>query len=461
MRARLVALCIATALAVTVAAQARAQRTSSPRTGEGSGHRAVLGATPGAVPVAQPVLAPRGDSARGPVVSLITIGPGSAVWERFGHNAIRVRDDAHGVDVSYNWGLFDFRQPHFVQRFILGRPLYAMGGFDTDQMIAAYRTSDRSIWEQELALSPRQVRRLIELLRENSRPENVQYLYDYFRDNCSTRARDALNVALDGQLRRAVEPHTTAATYRSETRRLMEGDAPMYTAIMIGLGPSTDRALDAWQLMFIPMRMRDALRTMTVSDESGETHPLVRAERVIYRSTRAPEPAAVGVPVTRYALVGALVGVAIVLLSRIAARGARWARISAASAMFAWSVLCGFLGTLLLFGWFFTNHVVMRGNQNVLLFTPISLVIAALLPFAFTRARTARAVRRLAGASAILAWLALVAHAIPGPGQSNMELIMLALPVHLAVAWGITLLPLRAPSGDQTPAPVPAPVMHG
>ena len=43
-------------------------------------------------------------------VWLLTAAPGDAVWERYGHNAIRVLDTRTGRDVSYNWGIFDFDQ---------------------------------------------------------------------------------------------------------------------------------------------------------------------------------------------------------------------------------------------------------------------------------------------------------------------------------------------------------------
>ncbi|MEO7501078.1 MAG: hypothetical protein ABIW94_00435, partial [Gemmatimonadaceae bacterium] len=41
-------------------------------------------------------------------IYLMTMGPGDAVWEKFGHNAIWIHDSARNTDVAYNWGLFDF-----------------------------------------------------------------------------------------------------------------------------------------------------------------------------------------------------------------------------------------------------------------------------------------------------------------------------------------------------------------
>ncbi len=36
-------------------------------------------------------------------VYLLTIGWGDVVWERFGHNAIWIRDRTSGTDITYNW----------------------------------------------------------------------------------------------------------------------------------------------------------------------------------------------------------------------------------------------------------------------------------------------------------------------------------------------------------------------
>lgn len=59
-------------------------------------------------------------------VWLVTVGAGEAVWERFGHNALRVLDTSTGEDVSYNWGIFDFNQVDCIPRFLKGQMLYMM-----------------------------------------------------------------------------------------------------------------------------------------------------------------------------------------------------------------------------------------------------------------------------------------------------------------------------------------------
>src|SRR5437867_9473850 len=89
-------------------------------------------------------------------ISLITMGQGSEVWELFGHNAIWIHDARDGTDVAYNWGVFDWRQEHFIARFLKGRMLYAMAGFTIDETLRSYEYLNRTVWSQELNLTPAQ-----------------------------------------------------------------------------------------------------------------------------------------------------------------------------------------------------------------------------------------------------------------------------------------------------------------
>src|SRR3954451_8025969 len=82
-------------------------------------------------------------------VYLLTFGWGDEVWERFGHNAIWIKDRALGTDTTYNWGMFDFNQPHFLRRFLTGDTRYWMEGIGLDPMLQYYKKQDRSILAQE------------------------------------------------------------------------------------------------------------------------------------------------------------------------------------------------------------------------------------------------------------------------------------------------------------------------
>ncbi len=49
---------------------------------------------------------------------LVTYAPGEIYWQRFGHNAIWIRDPGMGIDHSFNFGYFDFNQENFIGDFL-------------------------------------------------------------------------------------------------------------------------------------------------------------------------------------------------------------------------------------------------------------------------------------------------------------------------------------------------------
>jgi hypothetical protein len=159
-----------------------------------------------------------------PTVYLVTFGPGEAVWERFGHNALWIHDPDRGTDVAYHYGVFDFREADFIPRLLRGRMRYAMGRTDAVRLLDGYAAAGRSIWIQELDLTPAQVSELRGFLEWNARPENRHYRYDYFRDNCSTRIRDALDRVLGGEIHRQLAGVETGTTYRFHSLRLTNDD---------------------------------------------------------------------------------------------------------------------------------------------------------------------------------------------------------------------------------------------
>jgi hypothetical protein len=384
-------------------------------------------------------------------VTVITFGPGEEVWERFGHNALWIHDGQRGTDIAWNWGLFDFAQPDFLQRFLSGDTKYWMAGEDAYRMIAAYHELGRTITLQRLALTQAQAADLRDFVQWNSLDQNKYYRYDYFRDNCSTRLRDAIDRALGGALQRATDTVTTSLTYRGESVRLTDGLLPVQLGIDVALGRPSDRPLTEWQSFFIPMRMRDALRSVTIPAADGTPVPLVIDQRTIPPTsgpvvTVPKEPPSL---VLRYLLLGVLLAVLAFVLRVLGRtnRGALWGLVLLGM---LWSLLCGVIGALLLYMWGFTRHVFWGWNESLLLLSPLSLVLIVLLPAALLRARAVRQARVVSAAIALLGVLALVLSMLPG-GQSNLAIVALALPLHLALAWALSLPVPELPTRTGTP----------
>jgi hypothetical protein len=373
-------------------------------------------------------------------VTLVTFGPGDAVWERFGHNALWIHDEHTGTDVAYNWGLFDFDQPDFVKRFLSGDTKYWMGGEDAIGMVAAYHGIGRPITLQRLNLTQAQAESLRDFVRWNAEEENKFYRYDYFRDNCSTRLRDAVDRALDGQLRRATDTVSTALTYRSESLRLTDGDVPIQTGIDVALGRPADVPLTQWESFFIPMRLRDGVRRVRVPTPDGGTVPLVADERTIAPTGGTPAVIEAREPpdlLPRFLILGLLLAL-LVLVLRVMMRSRRGAAWGLALVGALWSLVCGALGTLLIYMWIATKHVFWRSNENLLLLSPLSLLLVVLVFAALLRGRGVGKARVVGLLVAAMGLVALALALTPG-GQDNLPLVALFLPVHLALAASLGL----------------------
>jgi hypothetical protein len=391
-----------------------------------------------------------GPAGRGSELSvyLMTMGPGTHVWERFGHNAIRVRDELRGTDVAYNYGMFSFEQDRFILRFIRGHMDYWMEGFDAFQTASAYVRDDRSVWIQELNLSPSQRADLRDFLEWNARPENRFYRYEYFRDNCSTRVRDAIDLVLGGQIRARTGAIGSGTTYREHTRSLTADDLLIYTGLMAGLGQPVDREISVWEEMFLPMRLRDHFRELTIDDASGRPAPLVLSEEEIYRSVGAAEGGEPPSRLPHYLGTGLVLAVLVGASARFAGRR-RDARAGLSLLAGVWCSVAGFLGVVLFGLWAWTDHAASARNENLLFFNPALLPLAVLMPLAASGSERARAaVVPVAGAVAVLSLLALLLRPLPWFHQVNLELMALALPVNLSLAYAAWELRRGAGAGS-------------
>lgn len=370
-------------------------------------------------------------------VYLLTFGWGDVVWERFGHNAIWIKDRARGTDITYNWGMFDFNQPHFVWRFVTGDTKYWMEPIPLAPMVQYYKENNRSILAQELNLTPAQRLELQRFVDTNALPENKFYRYDYYRDNCSTRLRDALDHALGGQLQTATVSRMTSGTYRWHTQRLLSGDLPMYTGVTLALGQPSDKPISMWQEMFLPVRMANDIRSVRVTDSTGAQIPLVRSETTLFTSGRAPEPSAPWNYLPLFVAVGIVYAALLIVLVRSAEHGNRGSLFGATALATLWSLVAGASGLALVFAWLFTKHYFMGHNENLLHFDPLSIGLVILIPLAIYGLRGVTRARKLAGAIALLSLLGFVLQGLALFDQRNGEMIGLALPVNLAVWWTV------------------------
>ena len=370
-------------------------------------------------------------------VYLMTMGPGREVWERFGHNAIWIDDPSAAADTAYNYGLFDFQQENFLLRFIRGEMWYWMAGFPAEPYLQTYVRDNRSVWLQELTLPPAARLQLREFLRWNERPQHRFYHYDYYRDNCSTRVRDALDRVIGGAIQAQTRSVPSGTTYRFHTQRLTANSPLVFTGLLLALGEGVDRPISAWEEMFLPMAMREHVRQVTIAGEGGARVPLVAGERTLFESSAPLPPASPPMWLPWYLALGVAIGM---LAAKLGARGRqhRSGRAGLGVVVAGWGLIAGLGGVILTGLWGFTDHIMAYRNENVLQLNPLLLALGVCGTLALAGARWPRAMAlALANVVAILSVVGLAIQALPGVDQVNGAVVALALPIHLGIAFGL------------------------
>jgi hypothetical protein len=363
-----------------------------------------------------------GESSASVRVELVTIEPGDAVWERFGHNALRVRQGSR--DIVYGYGYYPMPDYAAVWRYGMGRADFAVRVEPFASLVARYDKADRSVTVQPLDLSDGAVARLLELLRESALPENRWYRYEQLEENCSTRLRDYLDEVTDGALRAAVEADSPKR-YRDFTLEASAGNLPAQLGLDLITGPNHERRANGWARLYLPEQLRDAVARSDFGSKP-EIVSVSRGEPVVQGSKW----------LGRRIVVGA--GVTLALLLMAAARLPSPQLVRAASgALVISAVGCAAAGTVV---WLLVADSEMADfgtNWNALVFVPFDLV---LLGPALRGLRAGRLTLAPWQRGYLLARLALVAGAVFAP-QDNAPFVLLAA----CVLIGAAVQPKRMP----------------
>ncbi len=388
-----------------------------------------LGALAQGAPAPSPMeAAPPATAEAAPRVGIMVMQPGEIFWERFGHDSVLVADPRTGEAISYNFGFFDPTEPDFISRFVRGDMRYRLAAVPYADDLILYREEGRGVSVQWLDLDAAQAREIATALAENAKPENAFYRYDYFKDNCSTRVRDAVDHALAGGLLKQVQGRSQGLTWRDEALRLASPAPWMWLGFDVGLGPAADQPMTMWEQAFVPRRLSDIL--LDARNNSGQ--PLVRDRQDILPHRIAPEPVA---RATRWWLWG-LWGIAIGGV--VAWAGKRGSRALGMALLTFWLV-SGAIGALMLFLWFGTAHVMGWANHNLFLLNPLAWLA---LPGAWALLRGRTPGRWTAGITLLMALSAvagLLLHWVSAQPQANLHWIALLLPLHAAAAWTFSL----------------------
>ena len=212
-------------------------------------------------------------------VSLLTCQPHDEIYSLYGHTAIRYHDMRKGkeVDAAFNYGVFDFKKPYFVLRFVFGLTDYELGAYPFNLFLKEYRHLGSMVTEQVLNLTNEEKVLLHEALRQNLQPENSVYRYNYFYNNCTTKARDIIEKCITGKVEYA-EREDFTPTYRDMVHEMTRNHPWARFGNDLLLGIKADQPTTLHQQEFLPYNLMYDFDHAQIY-ENGQYRPLVKERR--------------------------------------------------------------------------------------------------------------------------------------------------------------------------------------
>jgi len=394
-------------------------------------------------------------------VKIAVAGPGDELYFWFGHIGLVVEDALTGDTRFFDWGVFSFDTENFFLDFAMGRLLYSCMVSPESYAVSHIVNMNRGLTLYTLDLPPEAKTELLLFAENNVRPENRNYWYHHFNDNCATRVRDIIDRAAGGSLKAQYGEMPGRLTLRQHVNRHTWFAPIRGWALSFWMGQGIDRPITVWEEMFLPSEMEEMFlpseiamrcKDFSYTDPSGERRQLVSNVEVVSK--------AVGRPGVKEAPRAGYTAELIIGLCLAAALGfLRWRTLTVNAvgkkgrgetkniieqrilgcAQAVLGLCYGFMGSLLFFLTFFTNHDYTYNNANLLFVNPLLL---AAVPLGLTLAFGRKEKRQKAGR--LLSWLwtvvfaggllSIVIRFFPAYYQQNQSTQALVIPFALVLS---------------------------
>lgn len=296
-------------------------------------------------------------------VSLLTCSPHDEIYSLYGHTAIRYEDKASKTDIVVNYGMFSFKKPFFVARFVLGLTDYEMGIQDFNDFCYEYQYFGSQVTQQEINLTPEEKGLLLKALQDNYANARV-YRYNYFYNNCTTKARDIILKSINGKIE-----YKNAIDKSVSFRDLIHGCNANYSWASFGndllLGFKADMQTTREEQQFLPDNlMRDFGQAKIVSAD-GSARPLVKNTEIIVKGNDHAIAGKTKVTPQFVFITLLLLFAAIVVAEFKTKKRFLWVDISL--------LLASGLAGLILFVMLFSEHPTTSTNLQIFILCPLNL----------------------------------------------------------------------------------------
>tara|TARA_R110002073_G_scaffold72537_1_gene177578 strand:+ start:598311 stop:599435 length:1125 start_codon:yes stop_codon:yes gene_type:complete len=287
-------------------------------------------------------------------ISVITVAPGDELVDSFGHSAFRVKDEALGLDLVYNYGTYNFDTPNFYGKFAQGKLLYDLGLSRFQNFLKYYASQNRSVVGQVLNLSLVEKRRFFDFLQNNAKPENKSYLYDFFFDNCATRLRDVSDDILKDKLQLGYTfTGEENQTFRDLIHNHLDYQPWGKFGIDLALGSVIDRKATPQEYLFLPEYVYKSFEKGILDSE-----PLISETKTLYSAKPKEKKKTFLTPFLLFSVL-AIIALWVTFNDYRHKKRSKWLD-------FILFFITGIIGLLVLLLWFATDHTATATNFNFL-----------------------------------------------------------------------------------------------
>ena len=290
-------------------------------------------------------------------ISILSIGEGPSLVDAFGHTAIRIKDTELKNDVVFNFGVYDFNSPNFYSNFVKGRPEYKLGIQNYNNLIQNYIRQKRYIVEHQLNLDQNSIKIIIDLLVEKL--NDPYYIYDYFRDNCTTRAADIVIDKTNNKFKDEKLESETVFSFRNFIHEKINENSWAALGIDLCLGAIIDKKINTRETFFLPENLMNYLDLFEA--DIIKRNIIYSPESKISYQENLPSPL----------LVNLILSLIIVAVTIFNFKRNKWNK----SLDILIFLISGSIGILIIFLWFFSNHFAGAQNFNLLWAFPFNFTL--------------------------------------------------------------------------------------
>lgn len=290
-------------------------------------------------------------------ISMVTAGPGTELYEKFGHSAIRIKDPVLKLDIIYNYGIFDFNAPNFYTNFAQGKMYYVLARYDFKYFLNSYKRDKRWLKQLVLNLNQTEKQAFFKYLENNALKENATYLYDPFFNNCATKLRDISNVVFKNK----VSFISTEVEKEKSLRALMNKEIHWNSWGNFGInliaGTILDKKRQQTEYMYLPDYVYELFKNATVLSDNKEKK-LVKRTDVLLDFKEKKSAFTLFSPIVFFTVL-------LLIVAFITFKNSR-TKNSTKILDFIILFVTGIVGLILLYLWVFSSHKTAPNNFNIL-----------------------------------------------------------------------------------------------